>query len=77
LTADSNYSTILKRNKNLFSGDITWMVQKWIGKLSDNYGVRLSLADETSSAARIVLYGNKESNPLLRPRIKLVYTQKK
>ncbi|MBX3007988.1 MAG: DNRLRE domain-containing protein [Melioribacteraceae bacterium] len=76
LTSDSLYSAILVKNKNIYSGDITWMVQKWISE-SANHGVRLSLYDEYTSAARLSFYGSKESNKLLRPRLKIIYTQKR
>lgn len=76
LTTDSLYSAILVKNKNIYSGDITWMVQKWISE-SANHGVRLSLYDEYTSAARLSFYGSKESNKLLRPRLKIIYTQKR
>jgi hypothetical protein len=76
LTTDSLYSAVLIKNKNIYSGDITWMVQKWISE-STNHGVRLSLYDEYASAARLSFYGSKESNKLLRPRLKIIYTQKR
>ncbi|MEJ5349966.1 MAG: DNRLRE domain-containing protein [Melioribacteraceae bacterium] len=74
-TSDSSYYAILSRNGNTFSGDISWMVQKWVSGQEDNQGLELSLADEKSSAARIWIYGSKQSEAL-RPRLKIYYLNK-
>lgn len=76
-TSDSSVYTILSRNGNVFSGDISWIVQKWVSNSEENQGLELSLADEKSSAARIWLYGSKESNSLIRPRLKIFFLQNK
>lgn len=75
LTGDSLVSTVLKRDGNKFTGNITWMVQKWINGV-ENQGLQLLLYDELSSAARIVLYGSKESNSALRPRLTIYYPKR-
>lgn len=76
-TADSSIYTILSRSGNLYSGDISWIVQKWISGSNENKGIELSLTDEKSSVARIWLYGSKETNTSLRPRLKIYYLQNK
>jgi hypothetical protein len=76
LTSDSVYTVLLKRTGNLFSGDISWIVQKWVSG-ADNQGVVISLLDEYSSAARIAFYGSRDPNKVLRPELKITYMQKK
>lgn len=71
-TSDSTYYAILSRSGNVFSGDISWMVQKWVSGKEENHGLELSLADEKSSVARIWIYGSKQSEAL-RPRLKIYY----
>ena len=75
LTADSNSYSFMKRSGSIFSGNISWMVQKWINGTA-NQGIRLVLYDELSSVAKIVLYGSKETNPALRPRLTIYYPKK-
>lgn len=74
-TSDSSYYSTLSRTGNLYSGDISWMVQKWISNEVENQGLELYLADEVSSVARIWIYGSKNSEAL-RPRLKIYYLQK-
>ncbi len=76
LTSDSLYSIILSRKNNIYSGDISWIAQKWM-KGESNQGMQLFLSDMYNSVARIAFYGSKETNELLRPRLKLIYTLKK
>lgn len=76
LTSDSVYSVLLKRTGNVFSGDISWIVQKWLSGV-ENQGVIISLVDEYSTAARIAFYGSKDPNKALRPKLKITYMQKK
>ena len=75
LTADSTVTTLLKRSGNVFSGNISWMVQKWVSG-TENQGMRLTLLDEYSSVSKIVLYGSKENNPALRPKLTIYYPKK-
>ena len=79
LTADSLVVSVLKRNGSVFSGEITWLVQKWVSAIDDynNHGVELSLSDEERSLARIAIYGSKSDDISLRPRVKIIYMQKK
>ncbi len=77
LTSDSLIATVIKRTGNVFSGDITWMVQRWIQGTVENQGILLELYDEEFSAARISLYGTKEPEVSLRPRLKIIYVKKK
>jgi len=76
LTGDSTYSVLLVRTGNVFSGDISWIVQKWLSGVS-NQGIIMSLVDEYTSAARIAFYGSKDPNKALRPKLKITYMQKK
>lgn len=76
LTRDSSVVTILSKSENIFSGDIAWMVQKW-QKDDTNQGILVSLFDEYASAARIAFYGSKDPNKALRPKLKIIYMQKK
>jgi hypothetical protein len=75
LTSDSLYYVYLKRTGNVYSGDIAWMIQKWI-KGDANQGIQLALPDEYFSASRIAIYNSNETNKALRPRLKLIYTIK-
>ncbi len=75
LTSDSLYYVYLGRTGNVYSGDIAWIVQKWI-KGDANQGLQLALPDEYFSASRIAIYNGKESNKALRPRLKITYTIK-
>lgn len=74
-TRDSSFYSILSRTGNTFSGDISWIVQKWINGQAVNQGLELYLADEISSIARIWIHGSKSSEAL-RPRLKIYYIQK-
>ena len=74
-TRDSLVTTIVERKGNIFSGDIAWMVQKWLNG-DANEGVILSLTDETTSAARISFYGSADPNKSLRPKLNIIYLQK-
>lgn len=78
-TGDSLIVSVLKRTNNVYSGEITWLVQKWISSSDPavNQGIALSLTDEERSVARLAVYGSKASDPAIRPRIKIVYIQKK
>lgn len=78
-TADSLVVSVLTRKGSIYSGEITWLVQKWASVI-DNYtnqGMELSLADEERSVARIAIYGSKSNEQTLRPRLKIIYMQKK
>jgi len=75
LTSDSLYFAYLKRTNNVFSGDIAWIVQRWINGEA-NQGVKIALPDEDYSAARIAFYNSKNPNKALRPRLTLIYTIK-
>lgn len=74
--ADSVNFALLSRTGNLFSGDVTWALQRVLNG-SSYQGFLLSLWDEYSSAARIAFYGSKDSNKALRPKLKITYMQKK
>lgn len=78
-SGDSLIVSVLKRNKNIYSGEITWLVQKWISskESSINQGIALSLTDEERSVARLAIYGSKASDVANRPRLKIIYIQKK
>jgi len=76
LTKDSTIVTILAKKNKIYTGDIAWMVQKWQNGES-NQGILLSLWDEYASAARIAFFGSKDPNKALRPKLKIIYMQKK
>lgn len=75
LTIDSLYFAYLKRTKDVYSGDIAWMVQRWING-EPNHGIKIALPDEEYSVARIAFYNSKQTNKALRPRLTLIYTIK-
>ncbi len=76
LSGDSLSVSFISRKNNVFSGDISWAIQKWLtGHV--NEGLSLTLYDEYSSAARIAFYGSNNSNKTLRPKLKITYLQKK
>lgn len=75
-TSDSLIVSYLSKSGNVYSGDISWMIQRWLQGTA-NQGLSLELFDEQTGAARIALYGTKEANLSLRPRIKIIYSQKK
>jgi hypothetical protein len=76
LSSDSLFTSFLARKDNVFSGDISWAIQKWLNG-HVNQGLALTLYDEYSSAARIAFYGSNNSNKALRPKLKITYLQKK
>lgn len=76
LSGDSLSLSFLTRKDNIFSGDISWAIQKWLLGTA-NHGLMLTLYDEYSSAARIAFYGSKNPNMALRPKLKITYLQKK
>ena len=75
LTGDSLVTTLLIKDGNKYTGNITWMVQKWING-TDNQGVQLTMYDELSTVAKLVFYGSTESNPALRPKLTIYYPKK-
>jgi hypothetical protein len=75
LTIDSLYFAYLKRTNNVYSGDIAWMVQRWING-EQNHGIKIALPDEEYSVARIAFFNSKQTNKALRPRLTLIYTIK-
>lgn len=78
-TGDSLVVSVLTRNGSIYSGEITWLVQKWASAIDDytNQGMELSLSDEERSVARIAIYGSRSNEQTLRPRLKIIYMQKK
>ncbi len=76
--SDSTKSSILYRSGSAFSGDITWMVQKWIKHDSSypNEGMTFYLYNENASAARQVFYGSRYADKALRPKLDLYFTSK-
>ncbi|MGK9477177.1 hypothetical protein [Melioribacter sp. OK-6-Me] len=73
-TSDSTITTILSRSGNKFSGDIAWIVQKWISDTSyTNQGLELYLADEKESLATIWIHGTHSVNADTRPKLKITY----
>ncbi len=78
LSKDSSTYALLSRSGNTFSGNVAWMIQKWIDKDVNypNQGITLALSDQAESAARIAFYGSKNPNKLLRPKLTFTYTQK-
>lgn len=77
LTGDSLYNITLSKpsNSNIYSGDLSWMVQKWL-KGDANHGMKLSLTDEYSASSLIAFFNSKETDKSLRPRLKIIYTKK-
>ena len=73
---DSSVITILSKKGNIYSGDVAWIVQRW-AQGDANQGMLLSLWDEFSSASRIAFYGSNDPNKALRPKLKIIYMQKK
>lgn len=81
LNGDSLVATYFTKKGNVYSADITWMVQKWVRNDPNlagdrNHGVIISMYDEEFSAGRLSFYGSKETNAALRPRLKITYMQK-
>ncbi|MEW6653241.1 MAG: DNRLRE domain-containing protein [Bacteroidota bacterium] len=75
LTGDSLYFAYLTRKNDVYSGDIAWIVQKWINGEA-NQGIKIRLPDEEYSASRIALFNSRQTNKALRPRLTLTYTIK-
>ncbi|MEW6702391.1 MAG: hypothetical protein AB1298_06690, partial [Bacteroidota bacterium] len=77
VTSD-NFTSILQRKGNIFTGDITWMVQRWLKGEPQfpNHGALLTLLDEDISAARIAFYGSRSADKTVRPKLKIVYMKK-
>lgn len=74
-TSDSLYASSLKKSGAVYSGDISWIIQKWVSG-TDNQGVELILSDETAAASRIAFYRSTESDLTKRPRLKIYYSKK-
>lgn len=75
MTKDSVVATILNRSGNLYSGNVTWIIQKWISG-TDNQGISVELNNEYFTPARLSFYGSGDPNKLLRPRLKITYMQR-
>ena len=75
MTKDSIVTTILSRKGNLYSGDVTWIIQKWASG-TDNQGIMLALINEFSTPARLAFYGSGDPNKLVRPRLKITFMQR-
>lgn len=76
LSSDSLSTSFLVRKGDIFSGDISWAVQKWLNG-HVNAGLAFTFYDEYSAAARIPFYGSNNPNKALRPKLKITYLQKK
>lgn len=76
LTVDSSTTTTLVKSNGVFTGNITWMVQKWINKSIANEGVMLNLWDELATSVKLQFFGSSNKNKALRPRLNLVYMQR-
>jgi hypothetical protein len=74
-TSDSLYTASITKSGSIYTGDISWMVQKWV-KETENQGLELVLTDEYSTASRIVFYNSKDADKTKRPRLKIYYTTK-
>lgn len=72
---DSTRIVTLKKYGNVFSGDISYFVQKWIGRTKvPNYGVAIKLDNEKGSVDMLAFMG---SDSPYKPKLKIVYTAKK
>jgi hypothetical protein len=74
-TSDSLYTSSLTKSNQIYSGDISWIIQKWC-QGADNQGMELVLSDEHAAVSRIAFYGSSESDKTKRPRLKIYYIQK-
>ncbi len=72
---DSTSYALLSRSNNVYAGDISKYVQRWITG-TENQGLDLSLLNEYYTGARIAFYGSKNPNKALRPKLKIIYMQK-
>jgi len=73
-TSDSTITTVLSRSGDKFTGDIAWIVQKWVSDTSyTNQGLELYLEDEKESLATIWIYGTHSVNNYNRPKLKITY----
>ncbi|MBU1098953.1 MAG: hypothetical protein KKA84_01015 [Bacteroidetes bacterium] len=70
----------LTRDGDIFSGSITRFVQRWLYDEENNgvsnNGVKLALADELEFVNKVVLYSSQNNDPLLKPRLKIIYSRK-
>ena len=74
-TSDSTYTSTLTKSGSIYSGDISWMIQRLLHGL-ENQGLELVLTDEYSTAARIAFHGSNDADKSKRPRLKIYYTTK-
>lgn len=73
---DGNYYTVLSRENNTFKGDISFMVNRWI-KDGTNNGLILMNLDENVGLESFQIFGSGNVNAALRPRLNIIYSQKK
>ena len=64
----------LINNNNVYSGDITAFVQRWVDGIS-NQGIRLNLSNETNTVNKVAIISEKASTS--KPKIKIYYTKQR
>ncbi|MEN8193062.1 MAG: DNRLRE domain-containing protein [Bacteroidota bacterium] len=67
--------TLLKREENFYSGDITRFVQDWVSK-QENGGLQLFLANEITTVNKVSLKGSTASDINMKPYLEIIYTIK-
>lgn len=67
---------LMQRNDTKYEGDIAKFVQRWLNG-ETNYGILISLYNETRSLDQVVLFGPQAVNPADKPKLYVTYTAKK
>lgn len=57
------------------SANVTEMVQRWVNRPEENFGLRLQLTDEKTSVNKLVLYGSGSADSTKLPNLEIVYTK--
>ena len=65
----------LTKTGNTFTGNITSMVQDWLVR-RDNRGLVITTSNELNGLERFVFWNSIASNPALKPRLVITYTNK-
>ena len=75
-SVDVYSSVIMTKKDNIFTGNITSILDKWVNK-KDNQGLIITTGTLTDNLELIAIKGSDYSNFLERPQIKVTYTSQK
>ena len=72
---DETFSVTLRREGNIYTGDITAFVTRWLSSIRDNQGLVIRSQSYTEGLELFAIKGSSSTLQSDRPRLKVVYTR--